>query len=770
MRPQTPPRTVHSRGTSVYHCRLGSTVTNRRVQIAGVLVLFALTFSLLQWFGYSQKSATFDEPIHVATGYAALAKGDYRFETTHPPFMRMWAALPLLFMRDVRLDTTVIDRTPPREWVSGDTAFTHATKFLFSDNDGDRLLNAARFMIVLCGIGLGILVFAWTYEWLGLLPAACATAFYTISPTVLANTSLVTTDAGIACFIFGAVYFLWRTTRRYSAANLAGLIAFFMLAIVTKFSAVILGPMIVVLLVIAARAGTCITPRRIAVLVPALAAAAVLAIWAVYGFRYAPSGSADWVLSLETAAPAREVPVLAALTGWIDRHHLLPNAFTEGFLVFAQSMRPTAEVSFFLAGAYSTSGWWYYFPLAFLIKTPVGFLCLIAVGVVVCVRRRRELGGLTESLLFVPIAIYLTAAMNNPFQVGIRHILPVYPFLLVITAAGVRTLIQTRSGRLFLTAPVTIWVVMLAGVYPHTLTFFNLLVGGPSRGSEYLTDSNLDWGQDLPSLKSWMTRRDVDRVHLAYFGSADPNYYGIDYVGLPAATPGFRLPDAPDRWARPTLPGYVAISATVLTGAYLDPQWQLFYSGLRRRSPTEVIGNSIFVYWLDRWPDADYSAYPGLASGDADRLLGDELLRVQWLSRAIVHYRRVIARQPDQPSVLHNLGAAFLANGDAASAIPPLERAATLTPESGLAHLLLATALFDVRASPDQTLAHARRAVALLPTNQDALLLLARALGVRGNLVEGWEVITRALSLDSSNDEAVELMATFRKVMAAGNR
>jgi cytochrome c-type biogenesis protein CcmH/NrfG len=94
----------------------------------------------------------------------------------------------------------------------------------------------------------------------------------------------------------------------------------------------------------------------------------------------------------------------------------------------------------------------------------------------------------------------------------------------------------------------------------------------------------------------------------------------------------------------------------------------------------------------------------------------------------------------------------------------------TLSPESGLAHLLLATALFDLRASPDRVIVHARRAVALLPANKDALLLLARALGVGGNLAEGWEVITRARSLDPSDVEAAELMATFRKVMAEGNR
>src|SRR5688572_33053305 len=104
--------------------------------------------------------------------------------------------------------------------------------------------------------------------------------------------------------------------------------------------------------------------------------------------------------------------------------------FTEGFLMFTQSMTPPNHT--FLAGDYSTDGWWYYFPVAFLIKTPVGFLVLIAVGVAVCLRRRQELGSLNEIFLFVPIAIYLAAAINNPFQVGIRHILPLYPFLLVI--------------------------------------------------------------------------------------------------------------------------------------------------------------------------------------------------------------------------------------------------------------------------------------------------------------------------------------------------
>jgi tetratricopeptide (TPR) repeat protein len=182
-------------------------------------------------------------------------------------------------------------------------------------------------------------------------------------------------------------------------------------------------------------------------------------------------------------------------------------------------------------------------------------------------------------------------------------------------------------------------------------------------------------------------------------------------------------------------------------------------------TPSEVIGNSIFVYRLDRWPDADYSAYAGLDSGDADRLLGNELLKVGWFSRAIVHYHRALARQPHQPQVLQSLGMALLGNGQSGAAVPILERAATLDPESGLAHLLLATAVFDIRGDPDRTIAHARRAVTLLPHNIDALLLLARALGVGGHLAEGEAVVTRALSLQPANAEAAELRTTFRTVM-----
>jgi 4-amino-4-deoxy-L-arabinose transferase-like glycosyltransferase len=692
-----------------------------------------------------------------------LAAGDYRVETTHPPFMRMWAALPLLFMRDIRLDTSVIDRTEPSAWLSGSTAFDFSTKFLYVDNDADRLLSAARFMIVICGILLGVLVFSWTYEWLGFMPAVWALVFYTLSPNLAAHASLVTTDIGITCFIFGTIYFLWRTCRRLSAFNLIGLTVFFALAIVTKYSGLILGPVVLALLIVAVRLRTTITLRAAAAIVALLAVASLVAVWGIHGFRYAPSGSASWQLHLEQAPLARTVPAIASATGWIDRHHLLPNAFTEGFLIFAQSMQPPNRA--FLAGAYSDEGWWYYFPVAFMIKTPISLIALAAIGVVALVRRRRELGLKNEVFIVLPVVVYLIVSAINTFHVGVRHLLPIYPFILLISAAGAMVLVPARAGRLAFAGLIGFWVAVTADVYPHTLTFFNRLVGGSINGYKYLTDSNIDWGQGLKPLKKWMDQESVPHIGLAYFGTADPSYYGIDYTQLPAAAPGLHLPSIARTWSKPRLPGYVAVGATVLTGVYLDPEWQLFYRGLRETRPAAVIGNSMFVYWLDRWPEAaDHESSAVSTELDAERRLADALLRAQWFEHAAVHYRRYLGQRPDETQVRRNLGLALFGAGDLDRAIPALQQAVASEPDTGFTQLALASALFDTRRDIREVVAHARRAAVLLPSDPRALVMLGRALAVSGDLSEAARSAQQALDIDPQNADARDLLQTIRRV------
>jgi tetratricopeptide (TPR) repeat protein len=381
------------------------------------------------------------------------------------------------------------------------------------------------------------------------------------------------------------------------------------------------------------------------------------------------------------------------------------------------------------------------------------------------VRRRHEFGLKNEAFLAVPVVIYAVVSAANAFHVGIRHLLPIYPFLLLTGAAAALVLAPRRAGRVALGGLMAFWVVVMADVYPHTLTFFNHFVGGPANGYKYLADSNVDWGQGLKLLKKWMDEQSVSQIGLAYFGTADPAYYDIDFTPLPAATPGMNLPSIARPWTRPRLPGYVAVGATVLTGVYLDPQWQLFYRGLHGTTPVAVIGNSMFVYRLDRWPEAPDLRIPAApAEVEAELLLGDELLRAQWFRRAAVHYRRYLERRPSETEVLSALGLSLFWADDLENAIPALEQAVAAKPDSGVAQLALASALFDKRRDIREVVAHARHAAALRPSDPQALIMLGRALAVSGELSEAARSVQHALDIDPNDQGGHELLQTIRRV------
>jgi len=184
-----------------------------------------------------QESATVDEPQHLTAGYTALRTGDHRLDPEHPPFLRMWSALPLLAMPSARLDTNTVAWRTGEDW-----EFSHY--FLYQLNNADALLYRARFMTVILGIVLGVLLFSWAHELFGFWTAAAVLALYCGEPNILAHSSLVTTDIGVVCFIFGALYFLWRATRALTWGNAAGLIAFFALGADLEILALLLAAIV----------------------------------------------------------------------------------------------------------------------------------------------------------------------------------------------------------------------------------------------------------------------------------------------------------------------------------------------------------------------------------------------------------------------------------------------------------------------------------------------------------------------------------------------
>ena len=577
---------------------------SERQRSAISLLVFAAVFITLTVSSYTRESATWDEPQHVVTGYSALRFHDYRIDPEHPPFIRMWAALPLLAMDHVKVDLRMIDQTDPLAWVSGGQFF-FCHDVLYVANDADHLLYPARFMIVLLGVLLGVLVFCWTRELLGFWPAVMVLGLYTVEPNFLAHARLVTTDFGVTCFIFGSIYFLWRTTRLLSLGNLCGLAGFFALAQISKFSALLLGPIVLALLVVRVcqkkpwpkRLGGRTEVRgrlgKLAVtlaLVAGLAMVTWMAIWAVYDFRYLPSASATWRWTFQQdPGVLQRTPLLTKAIAWVDDHQLLPNAYSQGFLLgqVKAQMR-----SGFLAGSYSLRGWWYFFPLAFLIKTPIALILLFLMGVALCAAHWRRF--LDHSVyVFLPLAAFLGAAMMMKLNIGVRHILPIQPFVLLVAGNAIAELCdsQRKPLRVLLGALGLLAVIEFALVCPHYLAFFNQFAGGPRNGHKYLVDSNLDWGQDLKGLKGWMDNHKVQHINLSYFGTADPAYYKINCTYLPGG------PFFDDKLVKsPQLPGFVAVSVTNLRGVYFGEHSRDIYKGLLETEPVAVIGYSIYVY------------------------------------------------------------------------------------------------------------------------------------------------------------------------------
>lgn len=284
--------------------------------------------------------------------------------------------------------------------------------------------------------------------------------------------------------------------------------------------------------------------------------------------------------------------------------HIVPEGYSYGFLYRLESVEKRLA---YLAGEYSSSGWWFYFIVTFLIKTPLSLLILI--GLAWYFFKRYQTDVAAEAMLLLPAALYWLVTLTSNINIGHRHLLPIYPFLIVFAAKVLRVfdLPTPATRRLALTCGVLLgwYVIGTAVVHPNYLTYFNEAAGGPGQGYRWLADSSIDWGQDLKGLAEYRRAHPDEPFYLSYFGSAIPEYYGLQAQFLA----GFNSQMAEKQKRREVVNfgdvpsgATVAISVTNLTGVYLRgyrlPGTEQFLQRLRQLTPVAKIGNSIFVYRL----------------------------------------------------------------------------------------------------------------------------------------------------------------------------
>jgi hypothetical protein len=423
-------------------------------------------------------------------------------------------------------------------------------------------------------------------------------------PNLLAHTTLVTTDLAGALFELAAVYALWRHARHPSVLRLAGCGVMTGLALASKHSALILLPTLAVLAA-AEIAGTlksapaeASAPRP----VPAgeirtwvgrlivIYAVAVLVLWGFYGFRFQarPDGLPLWSEFVPFAGLVKGHLARRALIA-AERFKLLPQSYLFGLIdVMIVTAGPRAS---FLLGRLYPHALWYYFPVAFVIKSTLGFLALLVMGVAMVKCWAGE-SYRKAAYLLIPPAIFMGAALTAGTNLGIRHILPVYPFLILAAAAGAWELVRRRRAWAVLVAALVV-IHLASSLYtlPNFLAYSNELFGGTANTYRNLSDSNADWGQGLLEAHQYLEQRNIKDCWFAYIGTADPAYYHLPCKMLPN-------PFLPKQDIVPpeTFHGVVLIGGTNVSGSYFGPGGENPYDVFLKAKPTANIGGSILVY------------------------------------------------------------------------------------------------------------------------------------------------------------------------------
>jgi len=647
----------------------------------GVISLLA-TLVLQLTLSVSRESPSWDEGDHIFAGYQSLTHMDFGLNPEHPPVVKMLAAAPLLSM------PLKVPEVRNRSFMH--EAFLDGKEFLFS-NDVDAMMFRARMTASILTVLLALLVFLATREFFGTGAAFIALTLIAFEPNLLAHGARVTTDAGLSCFMFATIYAFYRYVKAPSAWRLAvvGLAAGLTLA--AKHTGILAIPMLALLAISEVMRNRLAkqryserpvgTGRYAGLLAVSLIASVLIAIgvlWASYGFRFAARpdglqlnpGFAEWVAQLK--------PFEAHLLSFAAQWHLLPQSYLYGLA----AVRLSAEsYTSFVLGTVYPHGVWFYFPVTFVIKSTLAFLVLL--GISVFAIASRKLTGAREILfLTVPPAFYLMVAMNSKINIGVRHILPLYVFLAVLIAGAAWSLMRhglhmtSRRWQYVVATLVLFHVFSSVRSYPNYMAYANELWGGPSQTYKYLTDSNVDWAQQLKSTKQYLDGRGIKECWFAYFGQGvlEPHYYGI---------PSKPLPTADSLWINeridvpPAIDGTVLVSAGVLSGFEFGPGALNPYRQFQQQRPVAVIDDAVFVF------EGHYEIPLASALGHAQHAI--VLLEGKQSDEALAEAQAAVALAPDSVTTQAALGDVLTALNRHDEARPiyqrALELAKTVEPE-----------------------------------------------------------------------------------------
>lgn len=627
------------------------------------IAIFVITAALSVW----KQSPGWDDTAHLTAGIAQLQTGDPRLNADHPPLARLLAALPSLF---IKVESIAADS--PDAWKKAEIPYPSTSIF---NTVQEHLLWPSRLTMLVLAVILGWLIYAWASQLFGLKHAWLPLALYSFCPPLLANAPLVTTDMAATTFIFAAFYTWWRYLGDPGLKRLTWVCLSVAAAFAVKYSAIILGPLFLLLGIIALFTSS-ILPfdfvRRLRIVFGGgliIAIATVVGIDLAYNFDGVFLTPEDYLIrsqNLVYYVQTGAQQLYRFCPQWLPVP--LPFYYVAGFLATLNILGQSGWASYFLGQA-GYGGWPNFFLMLLLIKLPISTLILIGLGVTRAVSRLpRE----WWNVLFIalPPLFLIVMASSGKMQIGIRHILPSLPFMFLLAGYILRYPLQNWQS-VGVGVLVALSAVSSLSIHPYYLMYFNFLAGGPEQGWR-ISIAGDDYGQGDADLKRWLQAREINELAYLRFGFGELllQEAGIKTKAVPCNDTG----------------ELVAVHAGSLLITH-KLEWNRCYAWMRLRKPDEKIGYNIFLY-------NSKDAQKNFAAQTAQRYLTEGLQQYDLgkYEKSIALNIQVLRIKPDNAEAYNTICAAYNQMRKWPDAIKACTKAIDLNPDYNLAKNNLAWA------------------------------------------------------------------------------
>jgi hypothetical protein len=480
-----------------------------------------------------------DEMAHLAAGLSHWRFGSFELYRVNPPLARAVAALPLLLARDVREDWRA-SRSPEevrREFVVGrDFVVANQPRVM-------ACFTAARWACIPFSLIGAAVCWRWAHRGYGARAGILALVLWCSSPSVLTFGALLFPDLAAASMLLCAAYTFdrWLSEASWTRAVLAG--AALGLALLAKTTLMICVP--VWCLLLASCAWRRARPWRSVAQLLLLLTVAI----ALLNAGYLGGGAFERLdqfrfRSRTLAGQTRGAPSFV----WGNRFQgsalcglrvPLPREYVIG--IDQQLLDFERGPLSYLRGRWQRGGWWYYYLYGLAVKEPASVLLLLVMSIVMRIQQRGVPGAaLHERVpLLTMFAVLCLVSSGTGFSHHLRYVLPAQGLLYVwISRAAMRAGSGADRPTAVVTALAMAWSVLgVASTYPHTMSYFSELAGGPANGQRHMLFSSMDYGQDLLCLRDWADRHPQQPLDgMCCFGAIDPMIVGLN-AGLPPTWP-----------------------------------------------------------------------------------------------------------------------------------------------------------------------------------------------------------------------------------------